>query len=58
MIASSPIRHESHAHEITAYRPPWKALSEFAVRANLNADEIQTPTFQQLLYQVSNFVYV
>lgn len=59
MIASSPIRHDSplnaYGHEITAYRPPWKTLSDFALNSNLNTDNSHTPAFQQLMYQVSHY---
>lgn len=60
MVASSPVRHDSplnlHALEVQAYQPPWKALSEYALNADLHNNTINThnnPTFQHLFNQVS-----
>lgn len=59
MVASSPVRHDSplnlHGLEVTAYQPPWKALSDFALHADLdNTGNINThtPAFQHLVNQV------
>lgn len=59
MIASSPVRHDSplnfHGVEITSFQPPWKALSDFALHADLdnNGPVNHTPAFQHLMNQVS-----
>lgn len=59
MVASSPVRHDSplmHGLEVTAYQPPWKALSDFALHADLDnngAVNTHTPAFQHLVNQVS-----
>lgn len=60
MVASSPVRHDSplnlHGLEVTAYQPPWKALSDFALHADLDnngAVNPHTPAFQHLVNQVS-----
>lgn len=59
MVASSPVRHDSplmHGLEVTAYQPPWKALSDFALNADLDnngAVNTHTPAFQHLVNQVS-----
>lgn len=58
MVASSPVRHESplnlHGLEVTSYQPPWKALSDFALHADLdnNGSINHTPAFQHLVNQV------
>ena len=56
MVASSPVRHDSplnmHGLEVTAYQPPWKALSDFALHADLE-NNTHTPAFQHLVNQVS-----
>lgn len=59
MVASSPVRHDSplnlHGLEVTAYQPPWKALSDFALHADLDnngAVNPHTPAFQHLVNQV------
>jgi hypothetical protein len=58
MVASSPVRHDSplnmHGLEVTAYQPPWKALSDFALHADLDNGPINThtPAFQHLVNQV------
>lgn len=60
MIASSPVRHDSplnlHALEVTSYQPPWKALSDFALHADLdnNGAINNTPAFQHLVNQASH----
>uniref|UniRef100_T1JEV2 Insulin gene enhancer protein ISL-1 n=1 Tax=Strigamia maritima TaxID=126957 RepID=T1JEV2_STRMM len=55
MIATSPVRHESPLHvnavEVHSYQPPWKALSEFALQADLERLDPTTPSFQQLVNQ-------
>jgi insulin gene enhancer protein ISL-1 len=67
MVASSPIRHESplnmHGHEVStmSYQPPWKALSDFALHADLegsNGPVSHSPAFQHLMNQVSRRVDV
>lgn len=59
MVASSPVRHDSplnmHGLEVTAYQPPWKALSEFALHADFELkfdSNTHNPAFQQLVNQV------
>jgi hypothetical protein len=60
MIASSPVRHDSplnlHGLEVTSYQPPWKALSDFALHADLdnNGAVNHTPAFQHLVNQASH----
>lgn len=60
MIASSPVRHDSplnlHGLEVTSYQPPWKALSDFALHADLdnNGALNHTPAFQHLVNQASH----
>ncbi|VDI71029.1 insulin gene enhancer protein ISL-1-like isoform X2 [Mytilus galloprovincialis] len=53
MVASSPVRHESPMQvnpvEVQSYQPPWQALSDFAMK-----NDMEQPPFQQL---VSSFVY-
>lgn len=60
LIASSPVRHDSplnlHGLEVTSYQPPWKALSDFALHADLdnNGAVNHTPAFQHLVNQASH----
>jgi insulin gene enhancer protein ISL-1 len=60
LIASSPVRHDSplnlHGLEVTSYQPPWKALSDFALHADLdnNGALNHTPAFQHLVNQASH----
>lgn len=61
MVASSPVRHDSplnlHGLEVTSYQPPWKALSDFALHADLdgsNGPVNHTPAFQHLVNQASH----
>lgn len=69
---TSPPMHQHHAHhgmhhggplDVTAYQPPWKALTEFAMNAVvMNFDEVKfdasghaahpSPAFQSLVNQV------
>lgn len=60
MVASSPVRHDSplnlHGLEVTAYQPPWKALTDYALNADLDNNGINShnsPAFQHLFNQVS-----
>ncbi|CAG9857756.1 unnamed protein product [Phyllotreta striolata] len=57
MVASSPVRHDSpigvHPLEVQAYQPPWKALSDFALHADL--DQPHQPAFQQLVNQMHGY---
>lgn len=57
MVASSPVRHDSplgvHPLEVQAYQPPWKALSDFAMHADL--DQPHQPAFQQLVNQMHGY---
>lgn len=57
MVASSPVRHDSplgvHPLEVQAYQPPWKALSDFALHADL--DQSHQPAFQQLVNQMHGY---
>lgn len=61
MVASSPVRHDSPLNlqglEVTTYQPPWKALSDFALHADLDNGSVNThtPAFQQLVNQVRTF---
>ena len=62
MVASSPVRHDSplnmHGLEVTAYQPPWKALSDFALHADLDnngAVNTHTPAFQHLVNQLHGY---
>lgn len=59
MIASSPVRHDSPLNlqgiDVQTYQPPWKALSDFALHADLDSNgaiNTHTPAFQQLVNQV------
>ena len=54
LVAGSPVRHEagSLALEVTAYQPPWKALSDFALHADLDRAPQHSAAFQQLVNQV------
>lgn len=59
MVASSPVRHDSplnlHGIDVQTYQPPWKALSDFALNADLDNNGVMnthTPAFQQLVNQV------
>lgn len=59
MVASSPVRHDSplnlHGLEVTSYQPPWKALTDYALNADLDNSSMNThnnPAFQQLYNQV------
>lgn len=59
MVASSPVRHDSplnlHGLEVTSYQPPWKALTDYALNADLDSSSMNThnnPAFQQLYNQV------
>lgn len=60
MIANSPVRQNSplnmHGIDVVPYQPPWKALSEFALYANLeNNDNVinqHNPAFRRLVNQV------
>ncbi|CAG0899081.1 unnamed protein product [Darwinula stevensoni] len=55
MIASSPVRHESpigiQPVEVQSYQPPWKALTEFAMQADLDRLDPSAPPFQHLVSQ-------
>ncbi|CRL00813.1 CLUMA_CG014064, isoform A [Clunio marinus] len=61
MIATSPVRHDSplnlHGLEVTTYQPPWKALSDFALHADLenNGSVNHTPAFQHLVNQMHGY---
>jgi hypothetical protein len=64
MVASSPVRHDSplnlHGLEVTSYQPPWKALSDFALHADLdsNGPVNHSPAFQHLVNQASLFIFL
>lgn len=65
MVASSPVRHDSplnlHGIDVQTYQPPWKALSDFALNADLDNNGVMnthTPAFQQLVNQVGFLVYL
>ncbi|XP_073825152.1 insulin gene enhancer protein isl-1-like isoform X2 [Musca autumnalis] len=62
MIASSPVRHDSPLNmqgiDVQTYQPPWKALSEFALHADLDSNDTinaHTPIFQQLVNQMHGY---
>ncbi|CAO1304013.1 unnamed protein product [Diamesa serratosioi] len=62
MVASSPVRHDSplnlHGLEVTSYQPPWKALSDFALHADLDKNgslNAHTPAFQHLVNQMHGY---
>uniref|UniRef100_A0A182R6V2 Insulin gene enhancer protein ISL-1 n=1 Tax=Anopheles funestus TaxID=62324 RepID=A0A182R6V2_ANOFN len=62
MVASSPVRHDSplnlHGLEVTAYQPPWKALSDFALHSDLDSNgsiNTHTPAFQHLVNQMHGY---
>ena len=64
MIASSPVRHDSPLNlqglDVQTYQPPWKALSDFALHADLDSNgaiNTHTPAFQQLVNQVGLSLY-
>ncbi|KAG0727965.1 Insulin enhancer protein ISL-2B [Chionoecetes opilio] len=59
MVASSPIRHDGAPMgvamggplDVTAYQPPWKSLTEFALTHDLERLDPTTPQYQQLVQQ-------
>ncbi|XP_022837549.1 insulin gene enhancer protein ISL-1 isoform X1 [Spodoptera litura] len=58
LVAGSPVRHEpagSLALEVTAYQPPWKALSDFALHADLDRAPQHSAAFQQLVNQMHGY---
>ncbi|ALC39982.1 tup [Drosophila busckii] len=62
MIASSPVRHDSPLNlqglDVQTYQPPWKALSDFALHADLDSNgaiNTHTPAFQQLVNQMHGY---
>ncbi|KAL9931052.1 LIM1_Isl and LIM2_Isl domain-containing protein tup isoform 1-T1 [Glossina fuscipes fuscipes] len=62
MIASSPVRHDSPLNlqgiDVQTYQPPWKALSDFALHADLDSNgaiNTQTPAYQQLVNQMHGY---
>lgn len=59
MVASSPVLHDSQLHmnsvDVTAYQPPWKALSQFALQSDFEIKSDpnnHNPAFRQLVNQV------
>ncbi|CAL4096399.1 unnamed protein product [Meganyctiphanes norvegica] len=66
MVASSPIRHDGGPMgpggpmggdmlDVTAYQPPWKALTEFSLNHDLDRLDPTTPQYQQLLQQMHGY---
>ncbi|KOB75963.1 Insulinprotein enhancer protein isl, partial [Operophtera brumata] len=57
LVAGSPVRHEANslALEVTAYQPPWKALSDFALHADLDRAPHHSAAFQQLVNQMHGY---
>ncbi|CAL4101885.1 unnamed protein product, partial [Meganyctiphanes norvegica] len=69
MVASSPIRHDGgpmgpvghngymtgSPHDVTAYQPPWKALTEFSLTHDLDRLDPTTPEYQHLLQQMHGY---
>ena len=60
MVASSPIRHDGAPMgvgmggplDVTAYQPPWKSLTEFALTHDLDRLDPTTPQYQHMIQQV------
>ncbi|CAH4032258.1 unnamed protein product [Pieris brassicae] len=62
LVAGSPVRHEPGAAaagalalEVTAYQPPWKALSDFALHADLDRAPHHSAAFQHLVNQMHGY---
>ncbi|XP_055387308.1 insulin gene enhancer protein isl-1 isoform X2 [Condylostylus longicornis] len=62
MVAESPVRHDSplnlHSLDVQTYQPPWKALSDFALHADLDNNgsvNTHTPAFQHLVNQMHGY---
>ncbi|KAK8738575.1 hypothetical protein OTU49_003946, partial [Cherax quadricarinatus] len=63
MVASSPIRHDGAPMgvgmggpvDVTAYQPPWKSLTEFALTHDLERLDPSTPQYQQLVQQMHGY---
>lgn len=63
MVASSPIRHDGVPMgvgmggplDVTAYQPPWKSLTEFALTHDLERLDPTTPQYQQLVQQMHGY---
>ncbi|KAJ2937561.1 hypothetical protein O0L34_g18645 [Tuta absoluta] len=58
LVAGSPVRHEQSGPmplEVTAYQPPWKALSDFALHADLDRAPHHSAAFQQLVNQMHGY---
>ncbi|XP_011559702.3 insulin gene enhancer protein ISL-1 isoform X3 [Plutella xylostella] len=56
LVAGSPVRHEAAAAlEVTAYQPPWKALSDFALHADLDRAPHHSAAFQHLVNQMHGY---
>ncbi|XP_042220592.1 insulin gene enhancer protein ISL-1-like [Homarus americanus] len=63
MVASSPIRHDGAPMgvgmggpvDVTAYQPPWKSLTEFALTHDLDRLDPSTPQYQQLVQQMHGY---
>ncbi|RVE54691.1 hypothetical protein evm_000812 [Chilo suppressalis] len=54
LVAGSPVRHEAAGAlplEVTAYQPPWKALSDFALHADLDRAPHHSAAFHHLVNQ-------
>ena len=65
MVATSPVRHDSPvgpgmigSSDIQSYEPPWKALSDFALHTDLDRLNPNTPHFQHLVNQVSQYFII
>ncbi|KAK2721173.1 insulin gene enhancer protein ISL-1-like [Artemia franciscana] len=59
LVATSPVRHGSpldiNPIEVHSYQPPWKALSEFALNADLDRLDPSTPAYQHLINQMHGY---
>ncbi|KPJ05667.1 Insulin gene enhancer protein ISL-2 [Papilio xuthus] len=57
LVAGSPVRHEAGPLplEVTAYQPPWKALSDFALHADLDRAPHHSAAFQHLVSQMHGY---
>ena len=55
LVASPPVQAEGvpPPHDVTAYQPPWKSLTEFALTHDLDRLDPSNSQYQQMLQQVS-----
>lgn len=56
LVAGAPVRHEAGgALEVSSYQPPWKALSDFALHADLDRAPHHSAAFQHLVNQMHGY---